>query len=57
MIDRDSIMHTIHARLQWILGFIELAEQEPDPDKKAKYFARARKEIDLFRKYLDRVIR
>lgn len=50
-------MHTINARLQYILGFIELAEQEPDPEKKGKYFARARKEIDLFRKYLDRVIR
>jgi hypothetical protein len=38
-------MHLVANRAQHILGYIELAEFEPDPRKRQKWFDRAREEL------------
>jgi len=38
-------MHLVANRAQHVLGYIELAEFEPDPRKRKKWFDRAREEL------------
>jgi hypothetical protein len=51
MISAD-LFHRVMNRLQLILGFIELGEQEPDLAKRKQMFDRAREETDSLKNLL-----
>jgi two-component sensor histidine kinase len=48
-----KLLHAVKNRLQMVMGYVDLAEAEPDDAKRTKMFERARTEIRDLTKFLE----